>query len=47
MTTRRVTLDDLERIAFDGGHQITVDRARGIAYLRRGQVWLEAPLEES
>ena len=46
MNTRRVALDELQRIALDGRHQITVDSVRGIAYLRRGRVRFEAPLEE-
>lgn len=47
MRTKRVTLAELERIAFEGGArlQITVDATRRIAYLRRGQVRYEAELE--
>jgi len=46
MTTQTVTLDHLERIAFESGGRlrITVDATRGLAYLRRGQVRYEAPL---
>ena len=49
MTTRRITLDHLQRIAFESGGrlQIAVDATRGIAFLRRGQVRFEAKLEES
>ena len=49
MTTETVTLDHLQRIAFESGGrlQITVDATRRIAFLRRGQVRYEAKLEES
>lgn len=47
MITRTTTLDDLQRIAFESGAQITVDATRGIAYLRRGRVRYEAPLDEA
>ena len=47
MTTTTVTLDRLQQIAHDGRHQITVDASRGIAYLRRGRVRYEAPLERA
>jgi len=48
MTTRTVTLDHLERIAFESGGRlrITVDATRRIAHLRRGQVRYVAPLAE-
>jgi len=49
MTTQTVTLDHLERIAFESGGRlrITVDATRRVAYLRRGQTTYVAPLGES
>jgi hypothetical protein len=47
MRTVRTTLDHLERIAHDGRHTITVDAVRRVAYLRRGRVRYEAPLEDA
>ena len=48
MITQHITLDDLERIAFESGGRITitVDAVRRIAYLRRGRVRYVAPLAE-
>lgn len=46
MTTHTVTLDDLERLAFDSGAQIAVDSTQRKAYLRRGRVLYVAPLAE-
>ena len=46
MITTRISLDELQRIAFDGRHQITVDSTRQVAYLRRGRVRYIAALPE-
>ena len=47
MTTRHVTLADLQRIARDSGQRVTVDSVRRVAYLRLVRCRYEAPLAEA